>query len=145
MTRAFFDVKWLCVSLLVASSYVHIANSKPLLKLAAAAAIIRGGPIIPIPVRYPVHVPHPKVLKVPVHHPVPVKVPVHHHTHSVKKIPIPVHHHTQSYEHHGHVEVADEGHGWQHGWHDSGFEDGHIGGGGLDFGHSDIGHISHGW
>jgi len=33
------------------------ADAKKLLKLAAAAAIIRGGPIIPVPIRYPVQAP----------------------------------------------------------------------------------------
>jgi len=32
-------------------------EAKKLLKLAAAAAIIRGGPIIPVPIRYPVQPP----------------------------------------------------------------------------------------
>ncbi|OQR76359.1 hypothetical protein BIW11_03091 [Tropilaelaps mercedesae] len=98
MTRP-IGIKLLLVAIVAASTYVQMSAGYKLLKLAAAAAIIRGGPIIPIPVRYPVHVPHPKVLKVPVHHPVPVKVPVHHHTHSVKKIPVPVHSHSHSEKH----------------------------------------------
>ncbi|OQR76361.1 hypothetical protein BIW11_00611 [Tropilaelaps mercedesae] len=138
--------------LVLAIGAVQYAASKKLLKLAAAAAIIRGGPIIPIPIRYPVHVPHSKVVKVPVHHPVPVKVPVHHHSHSVEKVPVPVHSHSITEKHvpipvpiHSHSEsisIADQGHGWDFG-------------GQSDFGghgHEDLtGHISdielggHGW
>lgn len=40
---------------------VQQAESKKLLKLAAAAAILRGGPIIPLPIRYPVHTPRSQV------------------------------------------------------------------------------------
>ncbi|XP_003737342.1 uncharacterized protein LOC100907632 [Galendromus occidentalis] len=137
--------KWILVAALAVMASVQYAESKKLLKLAAAAAIIRGGPIIPIPIRYPVHVPHShKVVKVPVHHPVPVKVPVHHHSHSVEKVPIPVHTHSVT-EKHVPVPIHHESIGLDHGY------------GGFDFGGhgheehgyggemSDIGFGGHGW
>ncbi|XP_022651996.1 uncharacterized protein LOC111259903 [Varroa jacobsoni] len=169
MARTFRDVKLLLyITLLMATGYVQLTNANMIMKLAAAAAIFRGGPTIPIPIRYPVHIPYSKVLEVPVHHPVPVKIPVHHHTHSVKKIPIlvhshshserqvpihshshsekavhvPIHHHSESH-HDGHVEIED-GHGWQHGWHDIG-SGGAVAGGGFGHGLNDIKHDGHAW
>ncbi|OQR75855.1 hypothetical protein BIW11_00696 [Tropilaelaps mercedesae] len=158
------------VVLALAIGAIHYAESKKLLKLAAAAAIIRGGPIIPIPVRYPVHVPHSKIVKVAVHHPVPVKVPVHHHTHSVKKVPIPVHSHSVSEKHvpvpipihshshshtekhialpvhhkhgNGHVSFGDLGSygGGFDGGYDGGRDEGYGGGHGFDIGNFDGGY-----
>lgn len=86
---------------LVAIFGAQQAESKKLLKLAAAAAIIRGGPIIPLPIRYPVHVPKPHVKYV---HSAPI----------VKHV-----------EHHG---GWDHG-GWDHGWEGGhgGWEGGHGG------------------
>lgn len=142
--------KWILVAALAVLASVQYAESKKLLKLAAAAAIIRGGPIIPIPIRYPVHVPHShKVVKVPVHHPVPVKVPVHHHSHSVEKVPIPVHSHSVTEKH---IPVPVHSH------HESiGSLGDHGGYGGFDLGGhgheehgyggeiADVGYGGHGW
>lgn len=78
----FLAVLVLCISM------IQVSESKGILKLAAAAAILRGGPIIPLPIRYPVHVPKAKVVHAPVHIPV----------------------------HHKHVEVAHFDHGHGHGF-----------------------------
>ncbi|XP_022687979.1 uncharacterized protein LOC111259889 [Varroa jacobsoni] len=139
------NVRASLVLIMLAIGAVQYAESRKLLKLAAAAAIIRGGPIIPIPIRYPVHVPHPKIVKVP------VKVPEHHHTHSVHKVVVPVHTHSVSEKHvpvhsHAHLEKAvalpvGHGHGHEsfgdyggHGLELGGFDGGH--------GHNEIGHIA---
>ncbi|XP_018493824.1 uncharacterized protein LOC108863762 [Galendromus occidentalis] len=157
------DVKTLSwVLLLVAflHSVDYVSPSK-LLKLAAVAAILRGGPTIPIPIRYPVHVPQSKVIKVPVHQPVPVKVPIHHHSHSVSKVPVPVHSHSHSENHipepvHLHSEpvpLHQGGHGG-HGGH-GGAYGGAVGGNGwygggygavheIAHSHDDHGHATEG-
>lgn len=125
----FVKVRVIVVALSVASLfYAQQVESKKLLALAAAAAIIRGGPIIPIPVRYPVHIPQPKVLKVPVHQAVHVKIPLYHHSHAMKNA---IHLHSD------HSDFGDlRGFGGDHAFEFEGF---HFGYGGHDTG----GH--HGW
>lgn len=135
--------------LTLATGAIQYAESKKLLKLAAAAAIIRGGPIIPIPVRYPVHVPHSKTVKVPIRHPVPIKVPVSRYSHSVEKVRFPVHSHSvlekhvpvyvpahihsQSHsESIGHFDHDDE-HGWDLNEHEHENYGGHISYAGHDW------------
>ncbi|XP_018494913.1 polyadenylate-binding protein 1-B-like [Galendromus occidentalis] len=86
-----------CFLLLLAASpsFPH-----KVVKLAAVAALLRGGPVIPVPIRYKV----PQQTKI-VHYPVrvPVHVPVHHHTQrEVRVIHVPVHHYTHREQHHSH-------------------------------------------
>lgn len=92
------------VGLVVLCAMIQVSEQHKLLKLAAAAAIIRGGPIIPLPVRYPVHVPKHKVVHVPHAHHVPVHVPVHHYDDH--------HHHHHHDDHHHGFELGHADAGW---------------------------------
>ncbi|XP_022651992.1 polyadenylate-binding protein 1-B-like [Varroa destructor] len=93
------------MGLVAAATYItvacvlHRAEAQKRLRLAAAAAILRGGPMIPLPLRYPVHVARPKIIEMPIHHQVPIEVPVQHYSHSMKRVSIPVHGHSHSEKH----------------------------------------------
>lgn len=88
--KSMFSQEKICALILsVMVAFVALSSVAPptaeaggLLKLAAAAAIIRGGPIIPIPIRYPVK--HEKKVTLLDHH--------HHDDH---------HHHHERFGHFG--------------------------------------------
>lgn len=53
---------------LISNSIIPSVHAKKLLKLAAATAVIRGGPIIPILIRYPVRTAKEKTAHDPIAH-----------------------------------------------------------------------------
>lgn len=82
----------LCVAVFIG---VPVVEGRRLLKLAAAAAIIRGGPVLPLPIKYKIPAQQGKDIYVP--YPVPVKVKVQRKPKKVRKVV------TEHHYHHHHV------------------------------------------